>query len=97
MYSDTEVCSSRAVVEQRYDGDEYAGIDPEFVAMYGEPAKAAGLSIPEYLQHMQLFADVAYTYQYGRPLVKPELVKELPTKMRRLHKWYMRASAEGGN
>ena len=97
VYSDTEVCSSRAVVEQRYDDDEYAGFDPEFVAMYGGPAKDAGLSIPEYLEHVQLFTDLAYTYQYGQPLVKAHLVNELPTKMRRLHRWYMEACEKSAN
>ena len=97
VYSDTEVCSSRAAVEQRYDDPETADIDPEFVAMYGEAAKAQGMSIAEYLNHIQDFADVAYQYRHGCDLVKHELVNELPTKMRRLHNWYMRASAEGGN
>ena len=45
VYSDIEVCSSRAAVEQRYDDPETADIDPEFVAMYGEAAKAQGMSI----------------------------------------------------
>ena len=85
VYSDTEVCSSRAAVEQRYDDPETAGIDPEFVAMYGEAAKAQGMSIAEYLNHIQDFADVAYQYRHGCDLVKHELVNELPTKMRRLH------------
>ena len=97
VYSDTEVCSSRAAVEQRYDDPKTADIDPEFVAMYGEAAKAQGMSIAEYLLHIQDFADVAYQYRHGCDLVKHELVKELPTKMRRLHNWYMRASAKGEN
>lgn len=50
VYSDTKVCSSGAAVEQR--NDETTGIDPEFVALYGEAAKAHGMSIDEYLNHM---------------------------------------------
>ena len=38
-----------------------------------------------------------YKYRHGHPLVKPELVKDLPTKMRRLHSWYMADSKKGGN
>ena len=29
--------------------------------------------------------------------MKPELVKELPTKMWRVHKWYMEATKKGEN
>ena len=72
-------------------------IDPEFVAIYGEAAAAHGMSIPDYLAQLQEFQEVAYQYQYGNSLVKPELVNDLPTKMRRLHKWYMRACEEGAN
>jgi hypothetical protein len=31
----------------------------------------------------------------GQPLVKPELVNKIPTKMRRFHDWYLKKSAEG--
>ena len=65
--------------------------------MYGEAASAQGMSIPEYLEQLQEFHEVAYTYRHGHPLVKPELVNSLPTKMRRLHKWYMEASEKGEN
>jgi hypothetical protein len=34
-------------------------------------------------------------FELGKPLVKPELVNKLPTKMRRFHDWYMKKSAEG--
>jgi hypothetical protein len=33
--------------------------------------------------------------ELGKPLVKPELVNKLPTKMCRFHDWYMKKSAEG--
>ena len=87
MFSNTEVGSSRGAVD----------VDPEFVAMYGEAASAQGMSIPQYLEQLQEFHEVAYKYRHGCTLVKPELVDGLPTKMRRLHKWYMRASKEGEN
>ena len=55
------------------------------------------MSIPQYLDQLQEFQEVAYKYRHGYPLVKPELVNGLPTKMQRLHKWYIRASEQGAN
>jgi hypothetical protein len=34
-------------------------------------------------------------FELGQPLVKPDLVNKLPTKMRRFHDWYLNKSAEG--
>jgi hypothetical protein len=34
-------------------------------------------------------------FELGQPLVKPELVNKLPTKMRRFHEWYLKKSTEG--
>ena len=89
VFSDTEVGSSKPAV----------GIDPEFVALYGEAASARGLSIAQYLDQLQFHEDTGpkYKYRHGRPLVKAELVKDLPTKIRRLHSWYMADSKKGGN
>jgi hypothetical protein len=36
-----------------------------------------------------------WRFDLGQPLVKSELVKKLPTKMRRFHDWYLKKSAEG--
>jgi hypothetical protein len=36
-----------------------------------------------------------WRFELGQPLVKPELVNNLPTKVRRLHDWYLKKSAEG--
>jgi hypothetical protein len=36
-----------------------------------------------------------WRFELGKPLVKPELVNKLPTKMRRFHNWYLKKSAEG--
>ena len=71
-------------------------IDPEFVAMYGEAAAAAGLSITEYLNVIPT-GDLALQYRYGHPLVTREEEKDLPTKMRRVHNWYMKATANSDN
>jgi hypothetical protein len=34
-------------------------------------------------------------FKLGQPLVKPKLVKKLPTKMCRFYDWYLKKSAEG--
>jgi hypothetical protein len=36
-----------------------------------------------------------WRFELGQPLVKPELVNKLPTKMRRFHYWYLKKSTEG--
>ena len=37
-------------------------------------------------------ASVRWPFKMGQPLVLPELVKELPTQMYKLHEWYMKKS-----
>ena len=84
------------MIQERHDPN----IDPEFVRLYGEKAQLYGLSITEYMSRMDEFEgyqETAYVYQYGAPLVKPELVKDLPTKMQRLHNWYIQACADSKN
>ena len=67
--------------------------------MYGDAAAAQGMTIPQYLQQLQVFPEdqIKYKYRPGHPLVRPNEVKDLPTKMRRLHKWYMKVSEKGEN
>ena len=91
VISQTNVGSSKYGAEEQYD--------PEVVAQYGEAAAAQGMSIAQYLSQLEFFpvSEVAYKYQYGKPLVKPEEVNNLPTKMRRLHNWYMHATRAGAN
>jgi hypothetical protein len=36
-----------------------------------------------------------WRFQLGQPLVKPELVNRLPTKMHRFHDWYLKKLAAG--
>ena len=36
-------------------------------------------------------ADLAWKYEPGKTLVRPEEIQNLPTQMRRLHAWYMDA------
>jgi hypothetical protein len=57
-----------------------------------------GFTLAQYLGQVEFpTADLAYRYQHGKPLVRPEEVRLLPTQMRRLHEWYMEASKEGSN
>ena len=90
VFSRTEVGSSRAAAED---------VDPEFVVMYGESAAAQGMTIPQYLQQLQFFPvdQIKHKYRLGHPLVRPNEVNDLPTKMRRLHNWYMKESAKSEN
>jgi hypothetical protein len=39
-------------------------------------------------------AELAWRYAYGQPLVKPEMISELPAQMRRLHDWYLQTCKE---
>ena len=89
VFSDTEVGSSKRAVD----------IDPEFVALYGEAASAQGMSIVQYLDQLQFHEEIVpkYKFRHGHHLIKPELVRDLPTKMRRLHSWYMTDSKKRGN
>ena len=72
-------------------------LQPEVAREVQDAAANLGVSIAEYLGSLVEYpmAELAYQYKYGEPLVKPELVKTLPTKMRRLHDWYMKVSKEG--
>ena len=85
-----KVHSNTEVGQSTYAGEE---IDPEFVAMYGEAAAAAGMSIAQYLANIPT-GDIEHQYRYGHPLVRPGEENDLPTKMRRVHNWYMEASAK---
>ena len=38
---------------------------------------------------------VAWNYVKGGPMVRPELEPELPTQLRKLHKWYLKVAKEG--
>ena len=90
VFSDTEVGSSKAAAEH---------VDPEFIAMYGEAAAAQGMTIPQYLQQLQFFPEdqIKHKYRLGHPLVRPNEVNDLPTKMRRVHNWYLKESANSEN
>jgi len=90
VYSNTEVGPSTGAGEQ---------IDPEFIALYGQAAAAAGMSIPQYLDTLERFpsSECEYKYRHGHPLVRPGEENNLPTKMRRVHNWYMEASKESND
>ena len=59
-----------------------------------------GVSLVEYLGSMKEYPmaePFKYKYQHGKPLVRPEEVPNLPTKMRRLHQCYMEKAKKGTN
>ncbi|WVZ53897.1 hypothetical protein U9M48_004784 [Paspalum notatum var. saurae] len=39
--------------------------------------------------NIQVATSNKWKYEHGKPLVMPDLVKDLPTQMRRFHDWYM--------
>ena len=74
-------------------------VDPEFEKTYGEVARAHGMTIRQYLNQLQGYANdkLKHPFEIGKPLVRPNQVKDLPMKMRRVHQWYMKEAAKGGN
>ena len=74
-------------------------VDPDFEKQYGEAARAQGMTIRQYLNQLQGYADdeLKHPFEIGKPLVRPNHVKDLPLKMRRVHQWYMKEAAKGGN
>jgi hypothetical protein len=72
--------------------------DPEIVALYKEEAEAHDMFVSQYLSQCDFpTADIAYKYRYGSHLVRPDEILNLPTRMRKLHKWYMEDSKDGKN
>ena len=56
------------------------------------------MTIAQYLSQLQVVptTEIAYQYTYGKPLLRTmDDVNMLPTKMRRLHKWYLYAAKKG--
>jgi hypothetical protein len=72
--------------------------DPEIITLYKEVDDAHGMSIAQYLSQCEFpMGDIAYKYPHGNPLVRSEEILHLPTRMQKLHRWYMEASKEGKN
>jgi hypothetical protein len=56
--------------------------DPEIIALYKEEAEAHGMSVSQYLSKGDFpTAKVAYQYRHGSPLLRPEEILNLPTRM----------------
>ena len=57
----------------------------------------AGLTMEQalYGADIEINQNIRTPFIHGQPLVKQELIKDLPTQMRRFHDFYMRASARG--
>ena len=60
-----------------------ADLEPEVAQQIQEVAASLGVSMAEYLGSVVEYpiSELAYTFKYGEPLVRPELLKILPTKM----------------
>ncbi|KAJ1275610.1 hypothetical protein BS78_05G148300 [Paspalum vaginatum] len=57
-------------------------------------AKEAGLTVAQWLGEEEIPAvEEVWKFEPGKPLVNPDLVKYLPTQMRRFHAWYINKSA----
>jgi hypothetical protein len=70
--------------------------DTKIVTLYKEATDAHGMSIAQYLSQYDFpTGDIAYKYRHGNPLVRSEEIPNIPTRMRKLHRWYMEASKEG--
>ena len=78
---------------------EEEAVDPDFEKEYGEAARAQGMTIHQYLNQLQGYApdELKHPFVIGKPLVRPNEVKDLPSKMHRVHQWYMKEAAKGGN
>ena len=60
-----------------------------------QAASDLGISVAQFIGEEDIpKAELAYKYVHGQPLVRPEQVAHLPTQMRRLHQWYMKAVKE---
>jgi hypothetical protein len=59
-------------------------------------ARDAGMSVSQLLGNADIpMAEVAWKYEKGKPLVRPEKIPLLPTQMRKLHEWYLKVAKEG--
>uniref|UniRef100_A0A0D9XUB8 Ubiquitin-like protease family profile domain-containing protein n=1 Tax=Leersia perrieri TaxID=77586 RepID=A0A0D9XUB8_9ORYZ len=62
--------------------------------------KETGLSLAEITgrksppKHVIKAGEEKWKYKYGEPLVRPDLVRSLPTQMFKLHRWYIEACKE---
>ena len=75
-------------------------VDSEYTKLMRAAADNLGVSLVEYLGSMKEYPmaePCKYKYKHGEPLVRPEEVRNLPTKMRRLHQWYMEEAKKGTN
>ena len=67
-----------------------------FTDIANDPGVAAadpGFTLGDYLGDEVQFemAGLAFKFEHGKPLVRPEELPNLPTRMRALHKWYLEA------
>ena len=64
------------------------------------PGLAPGTTLGDYVgddvQFEMVEVVAPFTYEHGKPLVKPDQLPHLPTMMRRLHDWYLETCSKDG-
>jgi len=70
----------------------YSFDDPETTELVTRMAKNLGRDV-QYEDYYPM-AEIAYKYEYGKPLLRPDQLPHLQTQMRRLHEWYMQSCRE---
>ena len=70
----------------------YSFDDPETTELVTRMAKDLGRDV-QYEDYYPM-AEIAYKYEYGKPLLRPDQLPHLQTQMRRLHEWYMQSCRE---
>ena len=70
---------------------------PDIANNPGVAAAHPGYTLTDYLGDEVQFemAEVAFRYEHGKPLIRPEQLPHLSMMMRRLHDWYLKACNEG--
>ena len=61
------------------------------------PGINPGDYLPDHIPLPEMAAVVGFSFEHGKPLVRPEELPNLPTRMLALHKWYLEACQRGEN
>ena len=67
--------------------------DPEIAA--GGLAITLGDYLPDSVQFEKAEVVASLRYEHRKPLIRREELKGLPTRMRQLHEWYLKACKDG--
>lgn len=71
--------------------NQFLSCHPNMSLIWRYLLKSTGLTKERVLRatSIETITSIVWKYEHDKPLVRPELVKELPTKMYRVHEWYM--------